>query len=703
MFNWHKYPFVRLLIPFGLGIWLGLNVVIPVDNKLLFQIFTLLCALSMAIFIWLMSYSWRWLFGFIVSLSLLSGGLLTVRLQNPVNDSSHLIHQHIDSGVFVARLYEPPQYRELTVKVTLEMLMINRADSLIPVSGKLLAYFQRTETMPRLAYGDIVSFDKVPDRVEAAKNPGQFDYSNHLANKQIFHQVYLPEKNWFKTGFSETNSVFSTAYFLRDHLLKVLRENRLSGDEYAVAAAILLGYDESLPAYLRKGYVAAGAMHVLCVSGLHVGIVYLLVAFLLGFLDKAGWRRTLRTCLLLGVVWFYALLTGLSPSIQRASLMISFVLLAQLTNRKGFAVNSIAASAFFLLVLRPENLLEIGFQLSYAAVLGIVLLQRPIVSMVYIKHKYLAKVWDITAVALAAQLATTPFVLYYFHQFPLYFWLSNLFLVPLSFIIIISGMGLLLLSFLPVVPALIGKALAGLIFVMNWIIQWIESLPGSVVEGLYVNQMEFVMLLLILLLLVLLITTQRSRISFFLLFTAIFLFASFNWRRFEQQKNIQLVIFDLKKHSVIDFIVGRDHVLMADSAALDDEFVRGFHLEGHWIASGLSSSPVSFEQKTPEFKGDYVVKKGDFLCFAGKLMAVWDDDGACGDSLTYRPQVDWMLISGKKPEMLDKLLNCFDPELLILDGSVPYYFVEEWKQTASDAGISLYYTSEQGAYIYEFE
>lgn len=702
MFNRHKYPFVRLLIPFGMGIWIGLNRLFSMELFTLSQLAFSFILLAIVSAIWLKSYRWRWVFGLTISLSLIFGGMLIVKLKNPLSNPQHLSNQaSLPESQFIARIIEPPQIRELTVKATLELISVKSQDSLKPLSGKFLAYFQRTENMPALAYGDIVAFDKKPEKLQEPSNPGQFDYGDYLANKQIFHQIYLRSNNWFKTGFSKRNTIYSRAFNMRDFLLQRIRENKLTGDEFGVAAAILLGYDESLPAYLRKGYVAAGAMHVLCVSGLHVGIVFLIFSFLLGFLNRKGWQSSLKTILLLAIVWFYALLTGLSPSIQRASLMISFVLIGQLTNRKGFAVNSIAASAFFLLFIRPENLLEIGFQLSYAAVIGIILLQRPIAAAIYVKNKYLSKIWDVTAVALAAQLATTPFVLYYFNQFPTYFWLSNLFLVPLSFIIIVCGMGLLLLSFLPLVAGFLGKILSALIFMMNWIIRWIEGLPGSVIQGLYVNAAEFALLLAIVMLLVMLVSTKKMRLSFLLLSLGIVLFASFTWRRYEQTNSTKLVIYDLQKHSVVDFIHGRGHILMTDSITLADDFVKGFHLEGHWVESGLNTNPNYFEPHTKSFSTDYLRKRENLISFEGKLLALWQDEGGCNDSLSYRIQIDWMLVSGRESEKLEKLLNCYDPSLLILDGSVPHYYVKAWKEAALKAGVELYHTSEQGAFIYE--
>lgn len=224
----------------------------------------------------------------------------------------------------------------------------------------------------------------------------------------------------------------------------------IEGDEYSVAAAILLGYDDELPPELRQNYVTAGSMHVLCVSGLHVGIIFLVFSTILSFLDKYGAVfKILKFCILLLIMWTYAFIAGLAPSILRATIMISFIVIGKIIKRNGVIINSIAASAFVILAIEPEDLFNIGFQLSYAAVIGIVVLQRPIYNVFYIKNKILDKIWELTSVTLAAQFATAPFTIFYFNQFPLYFWLSNLFMTPLSTVVIIGGMIMLLVSFIP--------------------------------------------------------------------------------------------------------------------------------------------------------------------------------------------------------------------------------------------------------------
>jgi competence protein ComEC len=700
MINFNKYPFFRILVPFGLGIFLALNWdLTPYNHQLLILSGGLLISFFLQILL-NKSYSFRWLVGVNVILLMIFAGILNVVINETAVKEENLLKIPQAEGTFIARIIDVPIEREATIKATLELIAISNGDSILRNENKVLAYFQKIPNSTTLKYGDIISFATSPKTVEPPKNPGQFNYKEYLSGKSIHFQVYLNEDSWFLTPYQSQNPVYALAYQLRDHLLNVLTTHQLSGEEYAVAAAILLGYDDSLPAYLRKGYVAAGAMHVLCVSGLHVGIVFLIFSFLLKPLKDKGMQGIMKTVFLLLIIWSYALITGLSPSIQRASIMISFVLLGRLFGRKGFALNSVAASAFILLLLNPQNLLEIGFQLSYAAVFGILLLHRPIASLLYFKTKIPSLLWDATALAIAAQLATTPFVLYYFHQFPVYFWLSNLFLMPLSFIVIVTGMALLMLHYLPIIPALIGKALSAMVYVMNTGIQWIESLPMSVLKGLFINRIEFLALMLILVSLIFLIRKKQARFAILASVISFFILVSFTARKIDNSKQMSFVVYDLNKQSAVDFIVAQDHLLLADSNVLEDNFSREFFMEGNWVEKGLSLEPsqVFFQQEI--YENEFLSKYKHLISFGGKLLLLWQNNKRCNDSLTFRPEVDWVLIRGKQRENLQQILNCYQPGMLILDGSVPYYIAEKWKTKALEKQIPLHYTKKDGAFYY---
>ncbi len=698
MINWHKYPFVRLIIPYGFGIWLAINFK-GFSLNLVLGIFGLGIISLLVAYFFLRQFNLRWVFGTVLYFTLFFAGMTQQLVYHSGMEKNQDIPILKPQEYFIARVIGDPVVKEQSVKLLLELKSLRHSDhSTEQTGGRILAYLQLGDTIPIVSYGDFVAFSQMPVPIKGPTNPGQFNYQAYMARQGVYHQVYLRENDWKNLGINQSNFIFRFAFNLRDRLLFVLRQNGLQGETYAVASAILLGYDEVLPPYLRKGYVAAGAMHVLCVSGLHVGVIFLIAGFLLNFFSKGKHAQFLKTSLLLAIIWFYALLTGLSPSVQRASLMISFFLLGKLINRNGYALNSIAASAFFILLLNPQNIMNLGFQLSYAAVIGIVLLHRPIASSLYVKNKLLKWIWEITALAISAQLATAPFVIFYFHQFPVYFWLSNLFLVPLSFVIIVSGMSLLILSFLPVLPGYLGMAVSGLIFFMNMGIQWIENLPYSVITGLYINWFEF--LLIVLVLTIMLIFTQHRRkwMIYFSLLTSIVVFVSFASRKIGHSKQSVMIVYDVNRHTAVDFICGTDHILLADSLLKSDGQTIGYQLEGSWIEHGLNLQPV-FVDPESTFNNAFFRCQNGLISFQGKLIALWDAEKHCKAPLNYRPVVDLVLVTGNRKENLEDLLNCFEVKQIVLDGSMSGYQTNKWVEACRAKDVDCFAVKTNGAFL----
>lgn len=448
MTDYAKYPFVRMLIPFALGVWCCVCVSsFRLTPTVTIGIALALFAMAAVTAFVLKSYRHNWVFGAVMACYLVLAGYALTQVHQAETQKDYYRNYEADAKYYVARVYDYPTERPNSIRTVLD-LEYQFGDSLPsrPISGKVMAYFPKSDSAFALRYGDLIAIPAPVRAVTPPLNPGEFDYKAYLERKGITGQIYLKDEDWLDLQINNANPIYAFSYRFRDILLASLQRSGLSNDEYGVAAAILLGYDDNLADEVRKNYVAAGSMHILCVSGMHVGIIYLLASFLLGFLNRKKWQKVLKQALLLALIWFYALIAGLSPSILRASLMLTFVIVGEMIHRKGFIINSIAASAFVLLCVNPNNLLEIGFLLSYAAVLGIVVLQRPIYSWFVIKNKLLDRAWEITAVALAAQVGTIPFTLFYFNQFSTYFVLSNLFMTPISFIVVISGMVLLLVS-----------------------------------------------------------------------------------------------------------------------------------------------------------------------------------------------------------------------------------------------------------------
>ena len=685
-----------MLIPFALGIWVSFFVV-----SFRLSSFTLIAvALALLVMAALTAFLLKrqrhsWFFGAIMACYLFLTGYSLAQVHQAEVQNDYFRNVEADASYYVARVYDYPTERPNSIRTVLE-LEYQFGDSLPsrPISGKVMAYFPKSDSAFALHYGDLIAIPAPIREVTPPLNPEEFDYRAYLERKGITGQVYLKDEDWIDLQVNNANPIYAFSYRFRDILLASLQRSGLSNNEFGVAAAILLGYDDNLADEVRKNYVAAGSMHILCVSGMHVGIIYLLASFLLGFLNRKKWQKSLKQVLLLALIWFYALIAGLSPSILRASLMISFVIIGEIIHRKGFIINSIAASAFILLCINPNNLFEIGFLLSYAAVMGIVVLQRPIYNLLYIKNKLLDKVWQVTAVALAAQVSTIPFTLFYFQQFTTYFWLSNLFMTPISFIVVISGMVLLLVSWIPYVNTLVGYLVWGAVYVMNWVVAKIENIPFSIIKGLYVSDFEFAVLLVALLLLFLTFMLRKRRLFIAMLAALLVVMASVTIRLYSSDYQQGITVFSLRNHTAIDFVSGGEHVLLADSTLMADESTIDYSMKGAWSKRYLSHHPqvIGFED---DFENGYLCKKSNLISFDDKLLAIWDDQ-RLNDSLSYRLPVDYLLVVGKQQPDVQSIVNGYDSKLLVIDGSVPRYLSEKWIAQAQALDIP-YYNIGEGA------
>lgn len=678
--NWNKYPFVRLVLALALGIvvykafgaWIA-------DKALLYGALVALLGIEVLLSYLARTYRYRWMFGVATLLVFMSVGYFRASLQDDEAKEDDYSRWADKEGWFLARVADCPVEKQKTFKVLLDMKGFRSDSTMCPVSGRLLAYFQKTVEAKALRYGDLLAFPApLGERLGTTEG------------------VYLKANSWIGLGEKEANPVLLYASRFRERLLDALQQCGVTDDAFGVGAAILLGYDDSLSTAVKNSYVAAGSMHILCVSGMHVGIVYLLASFLLSFLGRGKRMVWIKKVILLLLIWLYAVLTGLSPSVMRSSLMLSFLIFGELIHRKGFALNSIAASAFLLLMIDPDHLFAIGFQLSYAAVVGIVLLQRPVYKLLFFKNTVLDKMWEITAVSLAAQLSTMPFTVYYFHQFTPYFWLSNLFMTPLSFVVILLGMLLLAVSWVPVLNAVMGKLVWASLSLMNGLVSWVEHLPLSLVKGLYMDHRQFVMSLLLLLLFWLFVTLKKKRMLMeMLVLSAVFAF-TLAWRSQHLSRQSQLVVYSLWNHTAVCFTDGFNSVLLCDGGLLSDPWSIDYNLKSHWAERQLPMNPPCYLLEE-DFDGEFAVKRKNMVSSHGRLLAFWDPVTA-PEMGGRRIPVDYLMVRGKQRPELSRVAGTYEVGMLLIDGSVPEYLAQEWIHQAEAMQIP-YYNVRNGPFL----
>ena len=263
-------------------------------------------------------------------------------------------------------------------------------------------------------------------------------------------------------------------------------------------------------------------------------------------------------------------------------------------------------------------------------------------------------------------------------------------MTPISFVVVICGMVLLMVSWIPYVNTLVGYLVWGAVYVMNWVVEKVESLPFSIIKGLYVSEFEFAMLLLAFVLLLLMVSMRKRRLFIPMLSALLLVMVSVTIRLYQTDRQQGMLVFSLRNHTAIDFVRGGEHVLLADSTLMADESTVDYSLSGAWTKRHLSSHPqiVGLDE---DYSNGYLSKKANLVSFDGKLLALWADTCRCEDSLSYRLPVDYLLVMGKQRPDVQSVVNGYEAKTLLVDGSVPRYMAEKWMVEAKEKGLSCYY------------
>lgn len=346
--------------------------------------------------------------------------------------------------------------------------------------GKVLIYHQNDKP---LQPGQVLLVEKVPQQIAAPRNPHEFDYKQYLSKHGIYYRQFLG-KDFLVIDTASKTGIDYFMLHLRNDLGEMLKSKIPDENSSQIALALLLGQKKQLDPNIREAYMQAGVMHILAVSGLHVGIIYALFVLILKPLNLRKEKARIYLFFVILIIWLYAFLTGFSPSVVRAATMFSLITLGQMRERPPSIYNVLAFSAILMVTFNPDVIYEVGFQLSYLAVLGIVMIQPLIINLWLPPHKVYEYIWQLSSVSIAAQLVTFPLSIFYFHLFPTYFLLGNLLILPLVFIIMQVGVPLMIFGWIPVVGDVLGWVLSWLIWAQTWIADMIRLIPGGKIDRL---------------------------------------------------------------------------------------------------------------------------------------------------------------------------------------------------------------------------
>jgi len=632
--------------------------------------------------------------GFTIQLVFIALGSLLTWQKDIRHNESWYGNYYNDSSYLIVRIDEPLVEKNKSFKADGYVEAIMHHSKTLPAKGKLLLYFSKDSLLPDLNYGDRIIIRKNIQPIKNSGNPGAFNYERYAAFQGIFHNVFLKDKDWIvgaepnnKNGFKEF--VFST----RAYVLSVLRKTIQGGkDELGIAQALLIGYTNDLDKDLVQAYSNTGVVHIIAISGMHLGLIYVLLLWIFARIPLVSKSKTLQLLFILGCLWLFAILTGASPSVLRAAVMFSFIAIGKNMKKQVSIYSSLAASAFVLLCFNPYYLWAVGFQLSYLAVLGIVIFQKPIYNCLYIKNKWIDKVWQLMSVSTAAQLLTFPVCIYYFHQFPNLFLITNIVAVPLAVIILYSAITLLTFSWIPFVGVYLGKMVGGITWLMNKFILWVNDLsfavwdkiPSSVLSTwlLYATVAGFSAWLI----------GKQKKYLLAGLFSLLAFAAAIGFLNIQTAGQQKLIVYNVPQHQAIDFVNGNSYHFVGDSILLEDGLLQNFHLKPGRIFYQLN-------KRIDSLAGVFKFESMFFQFNNTRLLIV--DKPIFFEPVQQKIDLDMIIVSKNPKISITQLAKVFNCKQFVFDASNPTWKIRKWQQECALLKINYHSVPETGAFIYD--
>jgi len=557
-------------------------------------------------------------------------------------------------------------------------------------TGKLLIALMSDTLSPiSLNYGDEIMFLAKHLPVEPPYNPSEFNFKRWLAAKNIYHQSFLRQDELVKLRANKGNPIVAYALALRKRQVEIYRALLHDAEAFAVASTLILGYRADLSKETLAAYSKTGTIHALSVSGMHVGIIYIMLNWLLSFLDKKSAGRIFKVLLICSLIWYYALLTGFSPSVLRSAVMLTAYILAKQFQRSSNSYNILSFTAFCLLVYNPFLIWDVGFQLSFFAVFGLVYYQPKFYKWLYFENKWLDKLWAAIAMSLAAQLATLPLSIYYFHQFPVYFIISNLFiLIPIT-VLMYTGIAILLLKVHFLAPAF-----EWLIVFTNKGLKWISELPYAGITEIWLHPWQLLLLSLFIICLTVALSHYKKTYLFNSIWLLIVLQITFAYQKITAFKQQELILFSLRKNYAAAFINGNEGILLTDLTKDDRNFE-------FFVKPALDQKQVrtiKWIRWAEDFQhGNFIKKNHQINYKGGKFLLI--DERFNNKKVDQHYHFDFVWMHNSPQQRLELLKQEISFSNLILDASNKDYLIAKFEQQADSLKTTVHVLKKQQAVV----
>ena len=589
---------------------------------------------------------------------------------------------------YYANLITPKSYAVLQIEKVLKtndynykyQAKVTQVDS-FKTRGNVLLNVSKDSLQQRLEVDDLIYTKANFVPISNSKNLYQFNYKFYLEKQDVFEQVFL-KRSEFRKLLQKEFSLIGLSSKFREKVKKSLENYNFSTNELAVIYALLLGERQDISKELTDNYAKAGAIHILAVSGLHVGIILLILSFIFKPVEKLKNGKFLKTLFIVFFLWAFAFVAGLSASVVRAVTMFTFLAVGMSFNRKNVVLFSLISSMFFLLIFKPLFLFDVGFQLSYLAVFGIVLTQPKIYKVWQPKNKIIDKFWQLTTVSISAQLGVLPLSLFYFHQFPGLFMLSNLVIIPFLGAILMGGIVIISFALLGVLPQFLANIYAGIISLMNAFVNWISKQEEFLFTELSMSFLLMLASYLFIFLGVSFFVKQSSKKLLYVLLSVIVLQGVFLFEDYQRKSTKEFIVFHKSRNSILGNRIGEEFFLYHD---LDSSQIKDL--------TTISSYKVN-QNVIPNYK----IGVPNVLRFENETILVVDSLGVYQLKNLNQP----IVVLQQSPKInLERLIKTIKPKQIIADGSNYKSYVKRWSNTAKELKVSFYSTNTKGAFVFK--
>lgn len=674
------FVILKLTLCFIVGILIGYFITIP-SLIVLYLCFGLLISLLVCLLVSRTKLEKTIWFGAITFLTMMCIGILVVNFHDQrhfKNHYSNVISTKNDIPQLITfkvrEVLKPTAYHN---KYVVDILKLDQQS----VSGKLLLNVQKDSIHTPLNVDDILVSSNSISTINTPLNPYQFNYNNYLKKHYIDHQIFVANNSLLKIS-SESHTILGFAAEFRSKIDQRLKSYNFKPDELAIIDALLLGQRKDISPDTYNSYVNAGVIHILAVSGLHVGIILLLLNRLFKPVERLIHGKIIKTIILVLILWGFAIIAGLSPSVIRAVGMFTVVAIGMNLNRPANIYNSLAISMFFLLLIRPLYLFDVGFQMSYTAVIAIASIKPLLASLWYPKWKLVNYFWQLICVTMAAQIGVVPISLFYFHQFPGLFFLSNLVILPFLGFILGFGIIVIILALLNMLPSFVADFFGFCIGTMNNFISWVSHQERFVLTDISFGPIFLIVAYLLIISLFLYFKKPKfSRLVFVFMSVLMVQIAMF----FGNYKNHskEFVVFHKSRISLIGIKVDTKLKIAANWDSLtqaNDKVIKNYS-----VGNSIDDIENTNLESVYEFNHQ-------------KLLVI--DSLGVYQIKSFKP--DYILLRNSPKINLIRMIDSLHPKLIIADGSNYKSYVAKWKSTCSEQKIPFHVTSEKGAFIYKY-